>query len=611
MRFLSSLLLGVSAVSAAVTARHSAPATVPTVTVKNGSYYGLSLPHYSQELFLGVPFAQPPVGDLRFRVPQPLNSTWTGTRNATAYGPSCIGYGSDDWVLGNVLSEDCLTLNVVRPRATTATRAEELLPVALWIYGGAFAEGGSRDPRYNLTFIVQQSVELGAPMLAVSINYRVAQWGFMYGRELAAEGSNNMGLRDQRQALRWVQENIAAFGGDPARVTIWGESAGADSVGIQLIAYGGRDDGLFRGAIGESGLPVGWSPRPTTSDWQSAYDAYINATGCSAAVDSLACLRAVPAATLSAVFNSTISRPAFEPVTDGDFLTQSGTTALRRGDFVKVPYLVGANFDEGGSLATRGINSTNDFLALVRTKGPDNATALTIAALYPDIPAIGIPATLHGRPPASDLATYGYQWKRSAAYAGDLLLHASRRLTSQSWAQNNASLWSYHFNVLVNGVSPLQGSVHFQEVVFVFANTQGLGYENVNSVNPFAGKPQSYFDLARTMSRMWVSFVTHQDPNALKVESTTSSPLFAYKIPDVAPETPLTTGSSTSVSASPATSPTPFSKPPVADSAVPTTEPTTPVRPPSNGERTSPPEVAAAVVVAGAAVVASARFSIG
>lgn len=519
---LSVLVLGVTAVSAAVVnAGHTASRRhqkAPTVTVKNGSYYGFNLPHYDQDLFLGVPYAQPPVGDLRFRVSQPLNSSWTDSRNATEYGPGCIGYGSDDWLRGNYLSEDCLTLNVVRPSSHSASKKNDngLLPVALWIYGGAFTEGLSSDPRYNLTFIVQQSVELGSPMLAVSINYRVAQWGFMYSQELADEGSSNVGLRDQRLALRWVQENIAAFGGDPAKVTIWGESAGADSVGVQLIAYGGRDDGLFRAAISQSGLPVGWSHRPTPDDWQPAYDAYVNATGCGLAVNSLACLRAVPAATLSALFNSSsISTPASEPVTDGDFLTQSGTTALRRGDFVKVPHLVGANFDEGGSLATQGINTTEEFLALVRTKGPDNATALTLAALYPDIPAIGIPATLHGRPPVSDLA-YGYQWKRSAAYAGDLLLHASRRLTSQMWAQNNASLWSYHFNVLVNGVSPLKGSVHFQEVAFVFDNTQGLGYENVESVNPFAGEPASYYQLAQTMSRMWVSFVTELDPNALQ-----------------------------------------------------------------------------------------------
>ncbi|KAJ9137868.1 Carboxylic ester hydrolase [Pleurostoma richardsiae] len=483
----------------------------PTVAIKNGSYYGLYLPTYDEDLFLGMPYAQPPTGDLRFRVPQPLNSSWTGTKNATQYSPECIGYGSDDWVLGNYVSEDCLTVNVVRPSGVSQG---DDLPVAVWIYGGGFTEGGSLDPRYNLSFIVQESVSARLPVVAVSLNYRVAEWGFLYSQEMAAEGASNLALRDQRLALHWVQENIEAFGGDPAKVTIWGESAGANSVGTQLVAYGGRDDGLFRAAISESGSPSGLSKYPTAEDWQPVYDAVVNATNCTSASDTLACLRTVPSAQLSAVFNSSVTESAQNrPVIDGDFLTQSGTVAMRKGEFVKVPYLIGANFDEGGSFGTRGINTTEQFLEMVTATGPDNATALTIAAVYPDIPEIGIPATLKGRPAASDVATYGYQWKRSAAYNGDLTMHAGRRLTSQMWAQNNVSCWTYHFNVLVNGLSPLQGAAHFQEVAFVFHNTEGLGYENAVAVNPFAGMPDTYPRLSKIMSRMWISFIAELDPN--------------------------------------------------------------------------------------------------
>lgn len=524
---LSGLVLGASAVSAGVAARHKTQP--PTVTVKNGSYYGVSLSGYGQDLFLGLPYAQPPVGQLRFRVPQTLNSSWAGSRNATEYGPECIGYGSDDWVLGNVVSEDCLTINVVRPNNVGAGAK---LPVALWVHGGGYYEGGSRDPRYNQTFIVQQSVEAGSPMVAVSINYRLAQWGFMYSQELADEGSSNLGLRDQRLAMHWVQENIAAFGGDPDKVTIWGESAGGNSIGTQLVAYGGRDDGLFRAAISQSGAPTSLTRYPTPASWQPSYDAYVNASGCGDASNSLACLRTVPSATLSAVFNSSgITAASRGPVIDGDFLTQSGTTALRNGDFVKVPYLTGANFDEGGSLGVSGINTTDQFVAMVADSGVDNATALTLAALYPDIPAIGIPGTLHGRPPASEVATYGYQWKRSAAYNGDLMMHVGRRLTSELWTQHNVSLWSYHFNVLVHGLSPLQGSGHFQEVAFVFDNTQGLGYENAVSVSPFKDEPASFLHLAKTMSRMWVSFITKLDPNAIKGVSCVHWPQYSLDNP--------------------------------------------------------------------------------
>jgi carboxylesterase type B len=131
---------------------------------------------------------------------------------------------------------------------------------------------------------------------------------------------------------------------------------------------------------------------------------------------------------------------------------------------------------------TKGLNTDAEFLAVVKAAGPDDATANTIPALYPDIPAIGIPGTLKRRPQAN--TTYGYQWKRAAAYGGDLVQHAPRRLVSQSWAAQNVSVWTYHFNVWVNGLDAETGVTHFQEVVFVFDNTNGLGYETAVAVNP-------------------------------------------------------------------------------------------------------------------------------
>lgn len=211
----------------------------PTVKVRNGTYAGVYSPVYNQDFFLGMPYSQPPVGDLRFRPAQSLRSSWVGVKNATVYSPECIGYGSDQWVLGNKISEDCLTLNVIRPSGLSG----EALPVAVWIHGGGYTEGGSADPRYNLSYIIQQSTEMKTPFIGVSINYRLQAWGFIFGKEIMEEGSTNLGIRDQRLALHWVQENIAAFGGDPTKVTLWGESAGGFSIGSQLVAYGGRDDG--------------------------------------------------------------------------------------------------------------------------------------------------------------------------------------------------------------------------------------------------------------------------------------------------------------------------------------------------------------------------------
>ncbi|KAH7412997.1 triacylglycerol lipase [Cadophora sp. MPI-SDFR-AT-0126] len=479
----------------------------PTVKVLNGTYSGIHSSTYNQDFFLGIPFAQPPLGDLRFRQAQPLNTTFNETRNATEYSPECMGYGSDQWVLGNIISEDCLTLNVIRP-----TGAQNL-PVGVWIHGGGNTQGGSRDPRYNLSFIVEQSVYSKAPFIGVSINYRLHAWGYLFGKEIMEAGSANMGVRDQRLALHWIQENIAAFGGDPTKVTIWGESAGASGVGMQLVAYGGRDDGLFRGAIAESGGPVGSTRYLTPGQWQPNYDGIVNATNCSTAIDTLACLRTIDRDVLSNVLNSSVTANAsWGPQIDGDFLQDSATKLISSGSFVKVPFLLGRNHDEGTSFAPKGINTTEEFLELVQSAGPDNATALTIAALYPDIPEIGIPSTLVGRPPPSQ-AALGVQWKRAASYIGDLRQHASRRFQAQKWAEYNATAWSYHFNVFTAGFDATTGSGHFTEVAFVFFNTGGRGYMNAVATNPFEGKPESYKKLAKVMSRMWASFIVDLDPN--------------------------------------------------------------------------------------------------
>lgn len=173
---------------------------------------------YDQDFFLGMPFAQPPLGDLRLRQPQSLNSTWNGTRNATVYQPECIGYGSDQWVLGNHISEDCLSVNVIRPAGVDTTAK---LPVAVFFNPGGWFEGGNSDPRNNMSFIVQQSMEMGSPFVAVSPNYRLSLFGFLYSQEVVDAGITNLGMLDQRLALYWVQENIEAFGGDPTKVTIW------------------------------------------------------------------------------------------------------------------------------------------------------------------------------------------------------------------------------------------------------------------------------------------------------------------------------------------------------------------------------------------------------
>lgn len=163
-----------------------------------------------------------------------LNQSWDDVRSATQYSPNCLSYVIEEQ--GHKLSEDCLYVNVVRP-SRVADTAE--LPVAFWIHSGGFTTGGSAYARYNLSFIVEQSVKIGTPIVAVSFNYRLSAYGFLSGGEATEAGISNNGYRDQRLALQWVNENIAAFGGSPDKVTIWGESAGAMSVTAHMFAYNG------------------------------------------------------------------------------------------------------------------------------------------------------------------------------------------------------------------------------------------------------------------------------------------------------------------------------------------------------------------------------------
>ncbi|CAG9981335.1 unnamed protein product [Clonostachys byssicola] len=496
----------VTAVSAS-----SAPAVVQ---VRNGTYTGLVQDSFDQHHFLGIPYAQPPVGALRFKPPQSLSSSWSGSRNAAAYAPACWSPTRDNLPPGSEMSEDCLAINVVRP---AGVKANDELPVAVWIHGGGLVDGSSSESSYNLSFIVNKSVEMGTPIVAASFNYRLNGWGLLYGNLLHEEGSSHLGYRDQRLALHWLQENIAAFGGDPEQVTIFGESAGAWSVGAQLLAHGGRDDGLFRGAVMQSGAPV-W-PEPNgpifADDWEPYYQHIVSQTGCANTTDTLSCLRDVPAGKLTKAFEAPLEGFSRDwgHVVDGDFFETTTQKQIAEGKLPRVPLLMGINTDEGTSFAQQGINTDDEFLNLVRATGVDEDGVRELAKLYPDDPAVGTPATLHGRP-SGDLAYLGAQYKRVAAFAGDLIMHGPRRLMTDALAKTGATLYSYHFNVTTDG--PHMGATHFAEVPFVFNSIEQQGGSEV---------PKHSKELANIMSRMWISFFINLDPNYNEV-SCLKWPLF-------------------------------------------------------------------------------------
>ena len=286
--------------------------------------------------------------------------------------------------------------------------------------------------------------------------------------------------------------------------TIWGESAGAGSVGIHAIAYGGRDDGLFSGVIGESGSPILLGSGYNSSIGQAQFDNISQTVGCGNGTDTLGCLRSTDYETLNAAINVT-GLYSFQPYVDGDMIQGSVYEQLLNGSFIKVPYLIGTNSDEGTAFGPRGINNDSDFRTYLATTGADEQSIALLEAVYPDIPAIGIPETV--TEPLN--TTYGLQYKRAAAFGGDYAFTAARRLTTQQWARYNGTSYAYRFNTIPYPLDAITGVTHFQEVAFVFNNVQGLGYAQ----NPFQGKPPSYYTLSKLMSCMWASFIHDGTPN--------------------------------------------------------------------------------------------------
>ncbi|POS69442.1 carboxylesterase [Diaporthe helianthi] len=505
----------------------------PVVTVKNGSYEGLYSSEYDQDFFLGMRYSQPAE---RFSLAQPQDSAWDGTETATAYPPSCVGYGGDN--VGYSMSEDCLFLNVVRPAGIDETAK---LPVAVWIHGGGLYMGGSQDRRYNLSFIVQNSVDLGTPMIGVSINYRVSAFGFLAGSDVLEAGIANNGFRDQRLALQWLHENLKSFGGDKTKVTIWGESSGAESVSAQVLAYNGRDDGLFRAAIGQSGFGGVLSRFPgganNTEAMDELYGLLVSNTSCASTANtsaSLDCLRSLPFDDINAALNGTAAAP-WPPMLDGDFIADFPVNQLRDGRFPQIPILIGTNTDEGSAFGQgrgpngTGVNTDDEMRAAVEAiLGPD-APAHTgkplsqlvdeALALYPHVQAVGVPS-LDKFPviePGDSIATArGLQSRRTGAFFGDFMFQYLRRRANIAWSNAGLPSYSYEFNVVSAGVPNYIGATHFAEVMFVFDNVNAVGYDATTV--KIAEEGCVYEALAKGISNAWVNFVTGLDPNGAGLE---------------------------------------------------------------------------------------------
>ncbi|HYB30043.1 MAG TPA: carboxylesterase family protein [Solirubrobacteraceae bacterium] len=349
---------------------------VPIVSTASGTVRGVAVSGGYE--FLGLPYAAPPTGNLRWRPPQPP-AGWKGIRDATQFAPSCPQPVSP-FLPPGPLSDDCLYLNVYTP----TLRGDTDRPVLVWIHGGGFTEDGARN--YDGSKLAADGT------VVVTINYRLGALGFLAHPALATRPggpAGNYGLMDQQAALRWVQRNIAHFGGDPHNVTIAGQSAGGVSVLAQLVSRGSR--GLFERAIVQSGaFALTQEPLPEA---EAAGEAFANSVGCEN--QSAECLRQVSVSDLA----NDLPGSAIPGVIDGKVLTESIGTALAAGRFAHVPILNGVNHIEeliftaglgvavsGGTFVGLPVHPvtpdgyTTDIAAVL---GVSNAQATVVAARYP------------------------------------------------------------------------------------------------------------------------------------------------------------------------------------------------------------------------------------
>ena len=320
----------------------STPVHADSLTVKTeqGKVHGKTINDGKVKAFLGIPYAAPPVGDLRWRAPEPP-AKWKGERDATRFGAHCAqSRVFEDMVFQDgAASEDCLFLNVYAP---ADAGAKSKLPVMFWIHGGGYAGGGSSEPRHNGDFLPLKGIVL------VTINYRLGVFGFLATADLAQEAggvAGNYGLRDMVAGLQWVKTNIKEFGGDPGNITIFGESAGSFAVSTLMASPMAR--GLFHKAIGESGAAFSDT---LTTDPLEAREKKDGDWAASLGANSLAELRALPT---DKILEAARKRgmTGFPPVVDGKLLTEPVPDTYAAGKQAHVPLLAGWNRDEGSFLA--------------------------------------------------------------------------------------------------------------------------------------------------------------------------------------------------------------------------------------------------------------------
>ena len=441
-----------------------------TLNTPQGDLIGKLAPtNDAVRIFLGIPYAAPPVASARWKPPATPGS-WTGERMATDYGPNCMQEpypkGSFFYRPVRLSSEDCLYLNV-----WTSANFDEKRPVMVWIHGGSLTRGSGARATYDGSNLVQKGIVL------VTINYRLGVFGYFAHPELISESPNdaagNYGLLDQVRALEWVQDNIAAFGGDPDNVTIFGESAGSWSV--NLLSASPLAKGLFHKAIGESGARL--DPRMTLSEATRDGSDLAAALGAASLVD----MRAVSAQQLLSA--ATSNRFRTDGIVDGWSIPDQPYAIFSSGRQNKVPVLTGYNAEEGTTLGLLSMIPANNDVYISRAQDMYGDLFSEFLEIYPE----------------NDLREATLDSYRDARYGWNSITWA--RMTENV----GESAYLYFFSHRPPGPQKeILGAYHAAEIAYVFNNPQGLRHTATNDD----------IQLADVMSDYWVNFASTGNPNA-------------------------------------------------------------------------------------------------
>ena len=422
-------------------------------------------------VFKGIPYAAPPVGDLRWRAPRPA-AAWTGVREADRFGFDCIQNkpGWDTTQSKEPTSEDCLTLNVWAPTAAKGA------PVMVWIHGGGYVMGSGSQPIFDGGKLASRGV------IVVTLNYRLGRFGFFahpaLTKEAAGGPTGNFGYMDQIAALQWVKRNIAAFGGDPSNVTIFGESSGGGSVNQLMLM--GPSRGLFSKAIVQSGggrdiLPLLNTDTPAKKSAETVGVAFAAKAG--VAGEDLAALRAIPAAKVKGDLDLLNQEEAIYsgPLIDGQLVTGNAATGFAAGKQAPVPYLTGANSDELGIIP-----------ALFR----GGLVSKALKGLGDSAPAIE--------------AAYGSKGAMNDRFLSDSTFVEPARYLAGAQAAAGKPTWLYSFAYIPEAKrKSLKGAPHASELAFVFGNLSTLDV---------AATPAD--EAAATLiGDYWTTFARTGDPN--------------------------------------------------------------------------------------------------